>query len=484
MTPVDWLLIAYLVVDLSIRVAAIIIVPRNRKPESALGWLLAIYFIPIVGIFFFLLIGSPKLPRVRRQRQDEITAFVRTQASGVGEEAPYVDSPEWFEPVRTLNQQLSAFPLVRGNTAHLIGGYEESFAAVTQAVREAKRYVHVEFYILSLDHTTIELFSELAAAQARGVTVRVLFDHWATWRKPRYRRTLAFLETAGIEYHRMLPLDPMRRKFQRPDLRNHRKLLVTDGDVAFMGSQNVIDASYNLKKNIRRGLRWVDLMVELHGPIVSSVDTVFLSDWYAETSEPLTNEIEFHGPVDGVSTLDAQMVPSGPGFSTENNLQLFLALLANARKKVILVSPYFVPNEALLLAISGAVTRGVTVELFVSEDGDQALVYHAQRSYYEALLRTGVRIWMYPKPFILHSKAISVDEDVAVIGSSNMDQRSFGLNLEISLLVRGADFVAELRKVEDGYRQLSKELTLEEWMKQPLIKVIWDNLARLTSALQ
>src|SRR5690606_16638206 len=142
------------------------------------------------------------------------------------------------------------------------------------------------------------------------------------------------------------------------------------------------------------------------------------------------------------------------------------------------------PDEAMLLAVSAACDRGLQVELFVSEEGDQAVVYHAQRSYYEALLRAGVRIWMYRKPYILHTKSLTIDDEIAVIGSSNMDMRSFGLNLEVSMLVRGAEFVDELRQVEDQYRALSRELTLEEWLKQPLRSTVLDNLARLTSALQ
>ena len=124
------------------------------------------------------------------------------------------------------------------------------------------------------------------------------------------------------------------------------------------------------------------------------------------------------------------------------------------------------------------------VELFVSEQGDQAMVYHAQRSYYEALLRGGVRIWMYRKPYILHTKSLTIDDEVAIIGSSNMDMRSFGLNMEVSMLVRGEEFVDEMRVVEDEYRSLSRELTLDEWMQQPLRSTVLDNLARLTSALQ
>jgi cardiolipin synthase len=134
--------------------------------------------------------------------------------------------------------------------------------------------------------------------------------------------------------------------------------------------------------------------------------------------------------------------------------------------------------------VTAAVDRGIQVELFVSEQGDQAMVYHAQRSYYEVLLRAGVRIWMYRKPVILHSKSMTIDEEVAIIGSSNMDMRSFGLNMEISMLVRGEEFIREMRQAEQHYRDLSRELTLEEWEKQPLRSTVLDNLARLTSALQ
>ncbi|MBN9174003.1 MAG: cardiolipin synthase A, partial [Microbacterium sp.] len=227
-----------------------------------------------------------------------------------------------------------------------------------------------------------------------------------------------------------------------------------------------------------------DLMVRVEGPVVASINAVFLSDWYSETGETLEHEIELFEMNAGPGDLDCQIIPSGPGFRFENNLRLFLGLLYYAQRKIIIVSPYFVPDEAMLLAVTTACHRGLQVELFVSEEGDQAMVYHAQRSYYEVLLKAGVRIWMYRKPFILHTKSLTIDDEVAIIGSSNMDMRSFGLNMEISMLVRGSEFVNEMRDVEDMYRNLSRELTLEEWEKQPLRSTVLDNLARLTSALQ
>ncbi|MDO9354840.1 MAG: phospholipase D-like domain-containing protein, partial [Solirubrobacteraceae bacterium] len=155
-----------------------------------------------------------------------------------------------------------------------------------------------------------------------------------------------------------------------------------------------------------------------------------------------------------------------------------------ARERLRIVSPYFVPDESLLAAVTTASERGVDVELFVSEIGDQPLVFHAQRSYYEVLLRAGVRIFLYPAPYILHAKHVTIDDDVAVIGSSNMDIRSFTLNLEATLLVSGSDFVADVRAVEDRYRVISKELTLSAHTSRAWPGKVVDNLARLTSALQ
>ena len=157
------------------------------------------------------------------------------------------------------------------------------------------------------------------------------------------------------------------------------------------------------------------------------------------------------------------MLPSGPGYVTENNLRLFTALIYSAQRRISITSPYFVPDEPLLYAVTTAARRGVDVELFVSEEGDQFMVYHAQCSYYAALLEAGVRIYLYPAPAVLHSKHFSIDDDVAVIGSSNMDMRSFALNYEVSLMLTGGDIVQRFREVEDTYRALSRELTVEEW---------------------
>ena len=481
---ITWWLVAVFIFDLAIRIWAIIVIPRNRRPTAATAWLLAIYFIPFVGLLLFFLIGNPRLPRVRRRKQRQINEYIHDATENLEFGSLRPDAPAWFTSLVTMNRNLGAMPLAGDNTVTLIAEYQESLDAMAEAVRGAQQYAHIEFYILQSDAATDNLFRAMEEACARGITVRVLLDHWANRGKPFYKATLKRLDAMGAQWHLMLPVQPFKGKYQRPDLRNHRKLLVVDGDVAFMGSQNVTDSTYNLPKNIRRGLHWVDLMVRLQGPVVASVNAVFLSDWYSETDEELSAEFDVENHETGPGDLDAQVVPSGPGFDSENNLRLFLGLLYAAERKIIIVSPYFVPDESLLLAVTTACHRGVHVELFVSEEGDQAIVYHAQRSYYEALLRAGVKIWMYRKPYILHSKSLTIDDETAVIGSSNMDMRSFGLNMEISLLVRGSEFADQMRAVEDRYRSLSRELTLEEWQQQPLRSTVLDNLARLTSALQ
>jgi cardiolipin synthase len=478
-----WAIAGYLVIDISVRVISIIIVPRNRRPSSAMAWLLAIFLIPVLGVLLFLLIGNPKLPRARRRKQEQVNEYIAEAASHLNFGSVRPNAPEWFPPLVAMNQHLGALPLSGGNEAHLISDYQESLDAMADAIRQARDYVHVEFYILQSDASTDNFFRAMEETAARGVPVRVLLDYWANRWKPKYRETLKRLDAMGADWHLMLPVQPLRGRIQRPDLRNHRKLLVVDGSVGFVGSQNVTDSTYNLPKNIKRGLHWVDLMVRMRGPVVASLNAVFLSDYYAETDR-VPDIGDLTRIVHGTGELGCQVVPSGPGFEVENNLRLFLALLYAAQERIMIVSPYFVPDEALLLAVTAAVDRGVQVELFVSEEGDQAVVYHAQRSYYEALLSAGVRIWMYPRPYILHTKSLTVDDQVAVIGSSNMDMRSFGLNMEVSMLVRGEEFVDEMRIVEDEYRMLSRELTLEEWMRQPLRSTVLDNLARLTSALQ
>lgn len=475
-----------LIVDNVIRLIAVFVVPRNRRPTAGMAWLMAIFFLPVPGLLLFLLIGGNRLPKKRRTMQEATNRLV----SSLTEHEDFVlgtSLSELHPGLRNavmLGRSLGAQPMMRGNAASISIDYDGSIAQMAEAIRNSKEYVHIEFYILVLDDSTREVFEAMRDAVARGVIVRVLLDHISAVRNPGYKRTAKYLNEIGAQWTYMLPVRPWRGQWQRPDLRNHRKLVVVDGNVGFMGSQNLVDSSYNKASNHRRGLHWKDLMVRLEGPVVLGLEAVFLGDWYLETGEALTDYLRSETPLATPGALDCQVLPSGPGYGSENNLQVFISLMYTATRRLSITSPYFVPDGAIMHALRAATARGVEVELFVSEIGDQPVVFHAQRSYYEELLRAGVRIFMFRPPYILHSKHFTIDDSVAVVGSSNMDQRSFNLNMEVSMVVHGEKFVKELDQVIAYYHENSRELTLEEWEKQSLPSQMLDGLARLTSALQ
>ena len=479
-----WVAATLTVIDYGIRIVALGVVPGNRRPTTAMAWLLCIFFLPVPGIILFSLFGNHRLSEVRVERQARINRAVRENTKELEAEGSNYDGPEWVLSAAELNRRLGSFPTLDGNKVELQRDYEQSILEMTKAVESARRYVHVEFYIMGLDQVTRNFFQSLKEAAARGVTVRLLFDHIGTLRIPGYRRLLRDLKDSGIQWRPMLPIQPLRGHWRRPDLRNHRKLLVVDGAVGFTGSQNLIESSYHKGRHRRAGRHWVELMARVEGPVVDELNVVFATDWNAETDESLERELSLYEWTYEPGAVTCQVVPSGPGFSTENNLRLFASLIYSASDRISITSPYFVPDDTLLYAVTTAAQRGVQVELFVSEKGDQFLVDHAQRSYYEALLRAGIRIYQYPKPMVLHAKHFTIDNEVAVLGSSNMDMRSFSLNLEVSVMMFDGSIVADMRRIEDTYRALSRELVLEDWIGRPVWQRYIDNVCRLTATLQ
>lgn len=461
-------------------IVAIGVIPGNTKPSTGMAWLILILAVPVVGAVGYLLLGSTTVGRRRRGIQRDIDELLRLHHD------PHVRERErgegFWSGVTRLNQQLGGLPLVGGNSADILADDTVSMAAMCREVAKAERTVHVQFYIAAWDSATSGFFDELVRATDRGVVVRLLVDHLGTRGIPGYAEFCRRLDASLIQWETMLPIAPLHGQIRRPDLRNHRKILVVDGQVAFAGSQNLIEPGYDKPKNHQVGREWVDLMVQLRGPVVRQLDTVFATDWFSETGEDLRHELLAVPPAFG--DVDCQVVPSGPGFVTENNLRLFNSLIYAATTKLSITSPYFVPDESLLYAVTTAAQRGVEVELFASAEADQFMVHHAQRSYYRALLDAGVRIWLYPAPSVLHAKHVTVDDTVAVVGSSNMDMRSFALDYEVVVVMHDAAVVSELARVQDGYRELSSELTLAEWKGRSRWGAYVDNVMRLTAALQ
>jgi cardiolipin synthase len=290
-------------------------------------------------------------------------------------------------------------------------------------------------------------------------------------------KTLAVeMKASGVDVRAALPVSLLRRQAARFDLRNHRKLAVMDGCIAYTGSQNIVDASYGHKD-----LAWHDMMVRIEGPNVLTLQVVFLQDWYFETDEILDSDDIFPDPV-LTGDIPMQTLPSGPNYPTENYHRLVVDAIHAARKRVVITTPYFVPDDALMQALEIAVIRGVTVDLITPERCDQILVGAAARSYYECLLSANVNVHLFTDG-LLHSKTVTIDDDLALIGTSNFDIRSFALNFELNLLLYCQRATAALRARQDEYIAQSYPLQLKQWQARRPYKQVFEGIAQLFSPL-
>ena len=353
--------IVVVIIDYGIKIVAVGTVPENRSPSSSSAWLLIILLVPIVGLPLYLLIGSPYLRGKRREIQAYATRALAGRLEPDPDYPPGFTAPPGVASIARGNRELTSFPMITGHCRRVLPT-DVSFDEMAAAVEAAQHTVHAEFYIMSWDSVTDRFCTALTDAAARGVTVRVLFDQLGSQGYPEYKKLQTGLTAAGVQWHAMMPLHPLRGQWRRPDLRNHRKLLIVDDEVAFMGSMNMIDPTYLKAKNRRRNLHWLDLNVEVSGPIVAQLAQVFALDWFQETEELVRDRDDEAASAHEHSTMaPMQLVPSGPGFRTEPNLRMFVGLVNLAQRELDLVSPYFVPDEALMLAITTAAQRGVRV---------------------------------------------------------------------------------------------------------------------------
>lgn len=458
-----------------IRLVMIVVVPFRRTPAAAKGWLLLIFFEPIVGLFIYLIIGRARLPRWQRVR---IARLAEVMAPVVRrfDNHPCIFHPEvgpTLSQAVTLAENLGQSPILGGNAVELLSDYNGTIDRLVADIDQARNHVHLLFYIFADDPVTAPVVEALGRAVQRGVTCRVLAD--AIGSRIGLRTLIPKLRGLGVQIHAMLPLSlyPMRKG--RPDLRNHRKIAVIDGRIGYTGSQNLIAADF------KDGIAYEDLMVRVVGPVVSELQYVFATDWFLETEEILEATDTFPDP-EIAGTIPAQVLPSGPAFSTSNNQRLFVALVHGAKQRVVLTTPYFIPDEPLLQAMQTAALRGVDVHLVVSEEGDNAIVLLAQESYYEELLEAGIQIHLYHKDF-LHAKHLSIDDSVALIGSSNLDIRSFVLNAELMLLIYDSRPIVELAAEQERYYANARLLTLTTWRQRSFGRKLAQNLSRLSSPL-
>src|SRR5262245_27428218 len=361
----------FFVAEWAIRLVMLVVVPFRRTPAAAKGWLLLILFEPWVGLLIYLLIGRAKLPRWQRE---QLTKLPRAMAHVVARLAnhPAVYHPEVGPALAqavTLAENLGQSPILGGNAVELLADYDGILARLAADIDRATDHVHLQFYIFADDGATAPVVEALGRAARRGVRCRVLAD--AVGSRAGLRTLRPKLTTLGVAVHEMLPVSLLPWRKARLDLRNHRKIVVIDGRVGYTGSLNLVSAEF------KKGLSYEELMVRVTGPVVLELQYVFAADWFLETNEALDCVTEFPGP-QVAGDVPAQALPSGPAFPTQNNQRLILALIHGARKRVVLTTPYFIPDEPLLQALQTAVLRGVGVHLVVSQQGDHPIVSLAQ----------------------------------------------------------------------------------------------------------
>lgn len=465
----------YLVSEWIIRIGMLVAVPFRRSPEAAKGWLLFGFFLPWPALVLYLLIGRPAYPRWRRARFARLPEVLgRTAGPGLeaqAREAPVL--PANLAQAATLIQNLGHFPSLGGNRVELLSDYDGTIARLAADIDGAASHVNLLFYIFADDRSGRTIIEALGRAVRRGVACRVLID--ALGSRAWAPRTVAALEAAGVAVRLVLPVGLLRRHSARADLRNHRKIAVIDGRIGYAGSQNIVDADFNPRVVNR------ELVARVVGPVALELQAVFVADWFLETEEVLDDPALFPAPEPAGAAV-AQVMPSGPDYPQAGMERLLDALVHGARERVVLTTPYFIPDEALLHALGTAVLRGVEVHVVLSKPVDQTLVNLAQRSYYADLLEAGVAIHLY-RDRLLHAKHVSIDGEIALVGSSNIDMRSFTLNAEVSLVLFDREAVARLRAEQEASFRGSDRLSPAEWRARPLSARFVENVARLMSPL-
>ena len=483
-----------LLADFFIRIGlSVRVIMRKRPYGVSLAWLVVVLVIPFLGGFFYLLFGENRLPERRTARAKVSYNIYLLWLKTLQKRAPVSWSdinPECF-PLHRQAETLVGIPAMAGNQLTLITNPEEIISSIAEAIGRSSSTCHLQFYIWQEGGRVNKVISALMQAAARGVTCRILLDSIGS-RDFLKSTTASEMQKAGIKIQESLPAGIITALFSRIDIRNHRKLVVIDGQIAFTGSQNMVDPEV-FKKDAGVG-NWIDVMVKVEGPVVECIAGTFISDWFLDTevgqfrSESLIKNIEharevsdMHPhPVAGKSAI--QLVPSGPGLVPDAIHNLLLTTIYAARRELVMTTPYFIPDEPLLVALKAAAQRGVNVKIIIPRNNDSLLVKYASRARYQELADSGVQIFLFHGG-LLHSKTITVDRDFSLFGSVNLDMRSFWLNFEATLFIYCKSFTEELSAIQQEYLNQSTELDVDLFSKRGSLEKFKENTVLLVSPL-
>ncbi len=470
--------------DLAIRIGlSLRIIMRKKAPSVTLGWLVITLLLPFVGAFTYLLFGENRIGQNRSRQVAERLPFFKKWAATL-EKRHQVDWSGINHECRPIDAQAHAIiglPTVDGNNLDIIDTSDVFFDALIRDIDQARESCFLEFYIWHEGGRANEVADALIRAAGRGVRCRVLLDSIgsdAFFNSGTARQ----MRKNGVKIVEALPAGFFRALFVRIDLRNHRKIIVIDGEIGYTGSQNLVDPKF-FKQGNNVG-QWVDTMVRVCGPVVEKLTAAFLFDWYVESNLDLDSlqDNEEIKPVPRCGDAPVQLVLSGPGFAEDGIHDLLLTTLYAARRELILTTPYFVPDNAILAALKSAAQRGVDVTIIVPEKNDSKLVHYASRARYGELARSGVKIVSFGAG-LLHAKTVTVDRDFSLIGSVNLDMRSFWLNFELTLFVYNDAFTKRLRAVQQQYINSSTLLDAHHFDQRPFFSRLKENCALLVGPL-
>lgn len=482
----DWLEISSLIVFalewlLRIGLAARVLLRRCPRPAS-LTWLVLLLFVPVISVVLYALIGENRLGVRRARRFEALTREIESQSIRLWkhQHLDWDQAEQRFLPIARLSTAVSATPPLSGNALELMDNATEVLDRLVADIDTATHHCHLIYYIWQPAGGGVHVANALIRAARRGVACRVLVD--AVGGAAFFRSSLpSEMRAAGVDVRPALPVNNLRMLLARIDLRNHRKLAVIDGKIAYCGSQNLTDESFRNRRNKKVG-PWIDATMRIRGPACQALQTVFIADWLADSDENLQSvEGMFPAPeLPGPSVV--HVLPSGAGHDPDALHQALLASLFAAREEIIMTTPYLVPDDATKAALCNAALRGVDVTLVVPEVLDARLVAAASRAHYREFLEAGIKIMHHPAG-LLHSKTVCIDRDFAIVGSANIDMRSFWINFELTLFVYDAEFASILRFMQQKYIAESEQIFLDRWRCRPAWKSLRDHAAQLLGPL-
>lgn len=437
-----------------------ILLRPHREPASRIAWLVVVFAIPLVGVLAYFLLGETNIGKKRVERMNAIVANM-----------PKIDeienlNPEAIKPSLSRRQvslfnvgnSISGFSPVGGNNAELMANSNSAIDRMVSDIDNAIDHVHLLFYIWMPDNNGKKVADALQRAAQRGVTCRAMVDDIGSRlliKSPIWTE----LSSAGVKLGRALPVgNPLLRVFNgRVDLRNHRKILIIDNKITYCGSQNCADPEFLTKKKYAP---WVDAVMRFTGPVVRQNQFVFASDWMAYVDEDIREILR--QPIENIeSGFPAQVVATGPTARFSAAPEMFESLMYSAQNALFITTPYYVPVGSMQAALCAAANRGVDTTIIFPARNDDFAVGATSRSYYEDLLTAGVKIYEY-EAGLLHTKSLTLDNEITFIGSANMDRRSFELNYENNILLCDADVTKAMRQRQQEYLVDCKRVSADE----------------------